>query len=142
MGLALPTPQPFFVFLLERPVCPPKPMWLGEMLAGARTPPYTVAPPSPSCAPLSLVDEPKIQGIGDEGDPPQTVQWSGQGEVEVGCHGEAGFEEAACLPKGAGHKEVRYGGALARLEGTSAPGSSAWSIGWDRRWHNRHERVW
>ena len=133
-------------------------MRVREMLAGARTPPYTVAPLSPSRVPFSLVDEPKTQGIGSESDPPQTVRGIGQGEGEAGCQGEARPEEEARIqeatgeeagsegwarhPKGTDHKEVRYGGARGCFEGISAPDSSVWAIGWDQCGHNRHERVW
>ena len=75
-------------------------MRFGETLAGARTPPYTVAPLPPVRAPVSLVDEPKIQGIGDEGYPPQAVPeekacLQEEASEEVTFEEEAGSQEEA-----------------------------------------------
>ena len=84
----------------------PKPVRLGETLAGARTPPYNVAPLPPSRAPVPPVDEPKIQGIGDEGYPPQAVPSGGQGEGEVGLQVEASPEKEARSQEETGEEAV------------------------------------
>ena len=86
---------PSLIFLPERPVRRPKPVRLGETLAGDRTPPYNVAPLPLSRAPVPPVDEPKSQGIGDEGYPPRAVPSGGQGEGEVGLQVEARPDEEA-----------------------------------------------
>ena len=75
-------------------------MQFGETLAGTRTPPYTVAPLPPFRAPVSLLDEPKIQGIGDEGYPPQAVPeekacLQEEASEEVTFEEEAGSQEEA-----------------------------------------------